>query len=406
MAFLDPPEQLQPFLDRVRDFVEHELLPLEDTARAGGFEALENALDGVREKARAADLWAPALPRDYGGLGLSLYEFAFVSEVLGRSPLGHYALNVQAPDIGNMEILMHFGSDAQRERWLKPLIAGDIRSCFSMTEPELAGSNPTQLATRAVRDGDDWVINGHKWFTTAAEGAAFAIVMAVTNPEAGNPYGQASQIIVPTNTPGFELVRNLPVMGERGSGYASHAEIRYNDCRVPYEHLLGGEGAGFAIAQERLGPGRIHHCMRWLGIAERAFELMCSYAAKRELRPGKPLGTRQIVQDWIATSRVEIDAARLLTLSTAAKIDAGGAYAARQEISLIKFYVAGVLNAVLDRALQTHGGLGMTDDTPLAYWFRHERAARIYDGPDEVHKSVVARRILEQHGMRREAAGG
>jgi alkylation response protein AidB-like acyl-CoA dehydrogenase len=223
--------------------------------------------------------------------------------------------------------------------------------------------------------------------------------MAVTHPDAPSPYMRASMIIVPTDTPGFEHICNISVMGDRGSDYASHAEVSYQQCRVPLGNLLGGEGMGFAIAQERLGPGRIHHCMRWIGICERAFHMMCDHAATRELAPGKPLGTRQIIQAWIAESRAEINAARLAVLHAAWKIDMEGVYAAREEISLIKFMVARVLQQVLDRAVQVHGALGMTDDTPLAYWYAHERAARIYDGADEVHKTVVARRILRKHGL-------
>ncbi len=267
-----------------------------------------------------------------------------------------------------------------------------------MTEPELAGSNPTQMATTAVQEGDSYFIDGHKWFTSSADGASFTIVMAVTNPEEEKLHHRASQIIVPLDTPGFEIVRNISVMGDVGEGYFSHAEVRFNEVRVPKTNLLGEEGKGFAIAQERLGPGRIHHCMRWIGICERAFDLMCKRAVSRELSPGDVLANRQIIQVWIAESRAEINAARLMVLQAAWKIDKEGAYAARDEISVIKFYVAGVLQKVIDRALQTHGALGMTDDTPLAYWYRHERAARIYDGPDEVHKAVVARRILKGYG--------
>ena len=295
-----------------------------------------------------------------------------------------------------MEILIEHGTPEQKERYLMPLLAGAVRSCFSMTEPENAGSNPTWLSTTAVKDGDDYVISGHKWFTTAADGAAFAIVMAVTDPAASR-YQRASMIIVPTDTPGFQVVENTSVMGERGQGWASHAEIRYNDCRVPQANRLGAEGAGFVIAQERLGPGRIHHCMRWIGICERAFDLMCRQAALRELAPGRTLAEMGPVQNWVAESRAEIDAARLLVLKTANQIDKEGAYAARDSISLIKFHVAGVLQNVLDRAIQVHGAMGMTDETPLAFWFRHERAARIYDGPDEVHKWSVARRILSRY---------
>ncbi|HOU40827.1 MAG TPA: acyl-CoA dehydrogenase family protein, partial [Promineifilum sp.] len=311
--------------------------------------------------------------------------------------LGHYALNCQAPDAGNMEILIEYGTPAQQERFLRPLLDGDIRSCFSMTEPENAGSNPTWLSTTATTDGDDYIIDGHKWFTTGGDGAAFAIVMAVTD-SAAPKHQRASMIIVPTDTPGFQIVQNTSVMGERGQGWASHAEIRYDACRVPQSNRLGAEGMGFIIAQQRLGPGRIHHCMRWLGICQRAFDLMCRQAALREIAPGQPLAEMGQVQTWVAESRAEIDAARLLVLQTAQQIDRDGAHAARDSISLIKFHVAKVLQDVLDRAIQVHGAMGMTDETPLAFWYRHERAARIYDGPDEVHKRAVARRILGRYG--------
>ena len=393
-------DHLTAYLDRVRTFMQTEVYPLEEAARSLGWRALQPLLDKKRARAKALGLWTPQLPEAWGGPGLSLAAFGQVSEWLGRSPFGHYVCNCQAPDAGNMEILLEHGTPEQQERFLRPLVRGQIRSCFSMTEPENAGSNPVLLGTTAVRDGNDYVINGHKWFTTAADGAAFAIVMAVTNPEAQNPYARASQILVPTDTPGFHLVRNIPVMGETGGGWMSHAEIVYEDCRVPQANRLGAEGAGFAIAQERLGPGRIHHCMRWVGICERAFEMMCRRAATREIAPGRPLGTRQTVQNWIAESRAEIDAARLLVLETARKIDAHGAYETRVDVSIIKFYVAGVLERVLDRAIQTHGALGITDDTPLAAWYRHERGARIYDGPDEVHKSRVARHLRKPYGLR------
>jgi alkylation response protein AidB-like acyl-CoA dehydrogenase len=250
------------------------------------------------------------------------------------------------------------------------------------------------MGTTAVKDGTDYVINGDKWFSTGADGAAFSIVMAITNPESSGPYMKASMIIVPTNTPGFRLVRNTAVMGEAGSDYTSHGEVQFTNCRVSQVNRLGPEGAGFIIAQQRLGPGRIHHCVRWLGICERAFELMCTWANHRQVAPDKLLGTQQIVQTWIAESRAEIDAARLLVLRTAWKIDQGDERAVRDDVSLIKFFVAGVLQRVLDRAIQAHGGMGMTDNLPLAFWYRNERAARIYDGPDEVHKISVAKHIL------------
>jgi acyl-CoA dehydrogenase len=393
------PERVQTMLQMVKEFMKKEVYPLEPSLRHKTFRELVPVLAEKRKKVQQMGLFAPHIPEELGGAGLSLTEFAFLSEELGRSPLGHYVFNCQAPDVGNMEILEKYGSEAQKRRFLAPLIRGEIRSCFTMTEPEFAGSNPVWMGATARKEGDAWVINGHKWFASSVDGAAFAICMAVTNPDAG-PYGNASMIIVPTDTPGFEFIGNISVMGDRGSDYASHAEVSYQSCRVPIDHLLGGEGMGFVIAQERLGPGRIHHCMRWIGICERAFDLMCERAAQRELSPGKPLGTRQIVQAWIAESRAEINMARLLVLHAAWKIDSEGTYAAREEISLIKFTVANVLQRVLDRAIQVHGALGMTDDTPLAYWYAHERGARIYDGPDEVHKTVVAKRILRGHGIK------
>jgi acyl-CoA dehydrogenase len=392
------PEKTQELVQRFERFLREEVFPMEPKLAGKRFKDVLPVLGEGRERVKRAGLWAPQVPVEYGGMGLGFRDHALVSEVLGKSPVGHYLFGCQAPDAGNMEILIQYGTDEQKERWLKPLARGEIRSCFSMTEPERAGSNPTWLETSAVKDGDDFVINGTKWFTSSADGAAFAIVMAVTDPNAA-PHARASQIIVPTDTPGFRLVRNISVMGDEGSDWASHAEVAYEDCRVPQQNLLGPESAGFMIAQERLGPGRIHHCMRWIGICERAFELMCARAAKRDIAPGRPLGTRQMVQEWIAESRAEINAARLSVQHAAWKIDKHGLYAAREEISCIKFYVAGILGRVLDRAIQTHGALGVTDDTPLSAYYRHERAARIYDGPDEVHKAAVARRILKHYGL-------
>ena len=393
------PARVKTIVEMIRNFMEKEVYPIEFEFRTKSFKEMLPVLAKKREKVKQMELWCPPIPEELGGVGLSLTEFAHVSEELGRSPLGHFLFNCQAPDIGNMEILIEHGTDEQKEKFLRPLLAGEIRSCFSMTEPEHAGSNPVWMSTTAKKDGDDYVINGHKWFTTAADGAAFAIVMAVTNPDSESEYARASQIIVPTDTPGFELIRNIAVMGHQGSDYASHAEISYQSCRVPRTNLLGQEGAGFMIAQNRLGPGRIHHCMRWIGICERAFDMMCRHAATRMLSPKKALGTRQTVQEWIAESRAEINSARLMVLHAAWKIDQEGTYAAREEISLIKFTVANTLQRILDRAIQVHGALGMTDDTPLALWYSHERAARIYDGPDEVHKAVVAKRILRSYGI-------
>ncbi|HVK86146.1 MAG TPA: acyl-CoA dehydrogenase family protein, partial [Kofleriaceae bacterium] len=339
-------------------------------------------------------------PKDIGGLGLSLVEHGLVSERLGRSPLGHYLFGAQAPDAGNAEILHKYGTPEQKERWLGPLARGELRSCFSMTEPETPGSNPTLLSCTARKDGTDYVIDGHKWFTTAADGAAFAIVMAVTNPDAP-PHARASMIIVPTDTPGFERTRNIKIMGDPGEGYGSHAEIWYRGVRVPQSNRLGPEGAGFLIAQERLGPGRIHHCMRWIGICERVFDTMCAYIARRKIDDEKTLATRQIAQAWVAEARAEIDASRLMVLHAAWTIEHKGFDRARDQVSMIKYYVADVMLRVVDRAIQLHGALGITSDTILAYYYVHERGARIYDGPDEVHKMVVAKRILARYGARR-----
>lgn len=384
----------------VREFMEREVLPLEPALLHQGFVALVPTLKEVRARARQTGLWAAHVPEEHGGGGLSLTEFAVMSEELGRSPLGHYVFNCQAPDVGNMEILMAFGTPEQQERFLLPLVRGEVRSCFTMTEPEFAGSNPVWMGTTAVKDGGDWVIRGHKWFATGAEGSAFAICMAVTDPQAQDPYRRASMIIVPTDTPGFELIGNLSIMGSRGGDWASHGEVSYHGARVPLGNLLGGEGMGFALAQDRLGPGRIHHCMRWVGVCERSLDILCRHAATRELAPGRPLGSKQIVQQWIAESRAEIHAARLMVLHAAWRIEEEGARAAREEISLIKFTVARTLERVLDRTVQGLGGLGMTDDTPIAFWWAHERAARLYDGADEVHLEVVAKRILRSYGMK------
>lgn len=350
----------------------------------------------VRAEARGAGLWNLALSEAHGGAGLSLPDYGRVSEALGWSPLGHWATNGQAPDIGNAELLLSFATDAQKDRFLAPLLNGSVRSCFAMTEPEHAGSNPTTLSTTARLDGDAFVLDGHKWFTTGFDGAAWMVVMAVTEP-AEKPHERASMLILPTDAPGVEHVRRLPVMGDEGAGWLSHSEIRFNSVRVGAEALLGPRGGGFRLAQARLGPGRIHHCMRWIGVCERALEIACRYALTREVAPGRTLADLQATQFAVAESRAEIDAARLHVLDTAAQIERDGPKAARASISAIKFSVAGVLQRVLDRAVQTLGGLGVLDDTPLAFWYRHERAARIYDGPDEVHKGVVAREEFRRH---------
>jgi len=346
----------------------------------------------LARKARAIGLWNLFLPDAEHGAGLTNLEYAPLAEVMGRSGIAPRIFNCHAPDTGNMEILAQFGTPEQKERWLRPLLDGEIRSCFSMTEPEVSSADPTQLRTRAVRDGDEWVINGHKWFTSGAIGARFAIVMAVTAPDAA-PHERASMIIVPTDAPGFVIERAVSVMGHAGGG--GHCEIRYDDCRVPAANLLGPENGGFMIAQARLGPGRIHHCMRALGMAERAFELMCQHANTR-MAFGSPLADKQFVQEFVATSRMELEQARLLVLHAAWKMDTYGKHRARQEISMIKVVAPNVCMQVLDRAIQCMGALGVSDDTPVAAFWRNARSLRIADGPDEVHKMVIARRELRR----------
>lgn len=390
-------DKLKTITGMIDEFVDKEIIPLEPEIHHKTFRELLPILEEKRSIVKQMELWAPNHPKEYGGMGLDLVEFGAVSEALGRTPLGHFVFNCQAPDAGNIEILHRHGTPEQKERYLRPLVEGKIRSCFSMTEVEMPGSNPVMLETTAVKDGSDYVVNGQKWYSTAADGADFSIVMAVTNPEAA-PYLQASMIIVPTETKGFNLVRNIPVMGHCGDDWASHGEVLFQSCCVPQKNLLGPEGHGFVIAQERLGPGRIHHCMRWIGVCNRAFDLMCSRASKRIISPdGKTLATKQIIQSWIAECAADIQAARLMTLHAAWKIEKMGVKAARHDISFIKFFVANVMQKVVDKALQVHGGLGMTDDTIIAYFYRHERAARIYDGADEVHKMSVAKKILEEY---------
>jgi acyl-CoA dehydrogenase len=397
------PERVTTLRGLAREFLDHEVAPVELEISAHGWNGIDQRMAPVRERARETGIFAPHMPEELGGAGLRLLEQAQLSEELGRNPLGHYAFNFAAPDVGNMELLHAFGSAAQKERWLVPLARGEIRSTFLMTEPEHAGSNPVWMSTTAERKENEWVLRGHKWFATAADGASLAVVMAVSDPANRDRHARASIFLVPTDSEGYELLRNISVMGHAGSGWMSHGEIMLHGVRVPEDSLLGPAGSGFRLAQSRLGPGRIHHATRWIGVCERALDLMYRHAVDRELAPGQPLGARQSVQDWIAESRAEIEGARLMVLKTAWKIEQDGEY--REDVSLVKFHVANVLQRVLDRAIQIHGALGMTDDTPLAFWFSHERAARIYDGPDEVHKAVVARRILKGYGLDLKSAG-
>jgi acyl-CoA dehydrogenase len=390
-AWAPPTERLE----RVRVFMSERVLPNEQILDREDDDA-DALVARLRDEVREAGLWAPHVPPEAGGTGTGFLDYAYLNEQIGRTVWGQLVFGCQAPDAGNAEILHLYGTAEQKERWLYPLVAGEIRSFFSMTEPEVPGSDPTTLRTRAVLDGDDWVIDGHKWFSSGAEGAAFGIVMAVTDPDAG-PHARASQIVVPADTPGVEIVRATPTMGHRGRNWSTHCEVRYTNVRVPAANLLGERGAGFLIAQKRLGPGRIHHVMRWLGQMQRAFELMCEYSLGRETF-GEPLARKQTVQNWVADSYAEIQACRLMTLDAAHKIDAGDQ--ARVEISAIKFFAAKVLEDVIDRAIQVHGARGLTDETPLAKMAMLARGGRIYDGPDEVHRQVVARRILDEfaHG--------
>jgi len=395
--------------DRLREFMDSHVYPVElEALRALDREvtvesglAYPEILVELRAKARSEGLWNLFMPDSEHGAGLTNWEYGVLCEEMGRSPaIAPMAFNCAAPDTGNSEILAEHGTPEQKELWLQRLLDGEIRSCFSMTEPEVAGSDPRTLQARAELDGDEWVINGHKWFTSGAVGASLAIAMVVTDPEA-HPYARASMILVPTDNPGFDLIRPVPVMGHDGG--PGHCEIRYVDCRVPEQNLLGPRQAGFVIAQDRLGPGRIHHCMRAIGSCERAIEMMCRRANEREAFGGK-LAEKQFVQDFIAKSRIETEQARLLTLMAAWKMDTYGKKEARREISMIKVVAANVVMDVLDRAIQVHGALGMSDDTPLAGMWRFSRMLKVADGPDEVHKMVIARRELNHWGKEAEQA--
>ena len=385
---LEATEELRELRGRYRAFMEEHVYPNEGALHGDDAELIRS----LQAKAKEAGLWAPHVPPEAGGTGRGFLAYAHLNEEIGRSTYAQLVFGCQAPDAGNAEILHLFGTPEQKERWLFPLVGGEMRSFFSMTEPDQPGSDPTTLRTRARREGDEWVIDGHKWFSSGAEGAAFGIVMAVTDPDAA-PHARASQIVVPADTPGVEIVRPVPVLGPRGSGWSTHCEVRYAGVRVPVANVLGEPGDGFRIAQKRLGPGRIHHVMRWLGQMQRAFELLCSYSLEREAF-GSRLADKQTVQNWIADSAAGIQASRLMTRDAARKIDEGDE--ARVEVSVVKFFAAQVLHDVIDRAIQVHGARGLTDETPLGAMYAMARGARIYDGPDEVHRMVVARRILKE----------
>ena len=394
-----PSDRVAALRERVRAFIDEHVMPVEAEAmraldeEVGPGAPYPRILVELQRRARADGLWNLFMTGEEHGPGLANWEYGILCEEMGRAPaVAPMAFNCSAPDTGNTEILAEYGTPEQRERWLEPLLAAEIRSCFAMTEPATSGSDPTGLAASAELDGGEWVINGRKWFTSGYNGASVAIAMVVTEPDAA-PHKRASMILVPVGTPGFSGVRPVPVMGhDAGPG---HWEVLFEDARVPEENLLGPRGHGFSIAQARLGPGRIHHCMRAIGSAERAFELMCERAHEREAFGGK-LAEEQFVQDFIAKSRMEIDGARLMVLHAAWKMDTEGKRAARQEISMIKVVAAQMHQEVLDRAMQVHGALGMSDDTPLAAMWRQGRWLRIADGPDEVHKMAIALRELHR----------
>jgi acyl-CoA dehydrogenase len=384
--------ELRALRDRYAAFMEKHVYPNE-RALAADDDASDALIAALRARAKEAGLWAPHIGPEAGGTGRGFLSYAFLNEVIGRSYWGQLVFGCQAPDAGNSEILHTFGTPEQRRKWLAPLVAGEVRPFFGMTEPGVSGADPTNLESRASMNGDEWAIDGHKWFSTGADGAGFGIVMTVTDPDEA-PHRRMSLIVVPADTPGVEIVRNIEVFGHAGRGWNSHSEVRFRDVRVPARNLLGGRGEGFSIAQRRLGPGRIHHAMRWLGQMQRAFDLMCSHSLHRSAFGG-PLADKQTIQTWIADSAAEISACRLMTLAAARKIDQGEQ--ARVEVSALKVFSARVLHDVIDRAIQTHGALGVSGDSPLAEMYTNARFARILDGPDEVHRMVVARKILETY---------
>jgi acyl-CoA dehydrogenase len=389
----EPEFQLQ--LDWMQGFVRERVWPLETLIEELGVEGLGRAIAPLRDEVKTRGLWAAHLDPELGGQGFGQVKLGLMHEILGTSPIAPLVFGNAAPDSGNSEILALAGTPEQKERYLHPLLEGDLKSAFSMTEPDTAGSDPTLLRTTAVRDGEGWVLNGHKWFSSNGSIADFLIVMAVTSPDA-RPHQRASMFIVDADTPGVQILRDVATMEhpfENYGRYGNHAEIVYEDVRLPGQALLGAEGAGFLIAQQRLYPGRIHHCMRWLGVAKRAFDMLCERSLYRYAH-GSTLSGHQTVQNWIADSAAQMQAARLMTLHAAWKMDREGVAAARLEIALIKFYGAQVLHDVIDRAVQAHGALGYSTDLPLEAMYRFARAARIYDGPDEVHRSSVARQIL------------
>ena len=398
-----PDSRTTELAEQLRAFVDERVVPSEPSfaaqAETSGWDT-PAVIEELKAEARSQGLWNLFLPREHHerhgyGAGLTNLQYAPLAELTGRSPLiAPEAVNSSAPDTGNMELLSLFGTDRQRAEWLEPLLAGEIRSVFSMTEPAVASSDATNIATSIRRDGDEYVIQGRKWWSSGAMSprCRVAIVMGVTDPEA-DPHRRQSMILVPLDTPGVRIERATSVFGYTDGTHGGHAVIHYDEVRVPIENLLGEPGSGFALSQARLGPGRIHHCMRLIGMAERAVELMID-RVKGRVAFGRPVAEQGIVQHWIAQSRIRIEQARLLVLKTAWLIDTVGNRGARTEIAAIKVAVPDVTRYVVDRAIQAHGGMGVSQDTPLAALYAQARLLQIADGPDEVHEMVIARREL------------
>ena len=386
MSF-EVPEHVRPIRERVRRFIQERIDPVESLLDDRNDPEARAALRRLMQEAKQEGLWALGHPKEIGGHGLPFLDYVYVNEVIGRSEHAMVALGTHS--LQDSIMLNLHASEEWRARYLKPLVEGEVFPSFAMTEPDVASSDPTQLQTAAVLEGDEWVITGRKWFTTGADRADYTTVMCRTEPDAP-PHDAFSIIVVPTDTPGYTIMRETPVMGMLGG----HCEVSYDGVRVPKASLLGPRGGGFKIAQQRLGPGRIFHCMRWLGQAQRAFDLMCERANSR-VAFGSPLADKQQIQKMIFDSLAEIQASRLLTLHAAHKIDRGSE--ARIEIGLIKVVGAEMLHNVIDRAIQVFGAKGVTADTPLERMYRQARFARIYDGPDEVHRVSVARRVLKEY---------
>jgi len=376
--------------DRIRSFLEQELDPaLKKLAEGHDRAAWRPGLQAIRDKAKASGVWAPHMSREWGGMGLSHMAMAFVSAECGRHRFGAYVLNCQAPDEGNMHTLLHFATDQQKEQYLRPLVNGEVRSCFAMTEPEVAGSDPTGIRTHAEKHGDQWVINGHKWFISGARGAKFAIVIAKSDPDANPPQARNTAFLVNIDEqPGFKIVRDIETM----AGQGNHCEILLEDVVVPDSAVFGGRGQGHRLGQVRLGPARLAHCMRWIGEAENALNMLVDRATKRSLHGGV-LADKQLIQQMMTESAMELYQCKLMVLHSAYLIDKGMPF--RNEVSMAKHHVANTLWRVVDRAIQVHGALGYSTDTPLESMLRHARSARLVDGADEVHLSQIARHVLD-----------